>query len=282
MPSKPHPLRRISTNSLTSLARSQQDASAASPSGLAFLAPALQDLVDESASLVQNTRNLNALDEALGVFAEGFGAYMYALRMGAFCVDWKEGPEEGSWGRVPPLAEPEQPPPEIPEEQSTAQSTQVQPQDMTYCTVPDTTSTEADTTIIPGPSARGRGIPRGRTTSTRGRVVSGTRAPAATGEQGVRKKATMAPAERRKREAAVNAIVDTLPIEYRGSDPIARQMMERVLGHLMDNPQGQRMADIVKLLGLPQAKVNKCLIALVGKKAVDKTAVGGVAVYTLL
>lgn len=34
------------------------------------------------------------------------------------------------------------------------------------------------------------------------------------------------------------------------------------------------MADIVKPLGLPQAKVNKCLIALVGKKAVDKTTVG--------
>lgn len=72
-------------------------------------------------------------------------------------------------------------------------------------------------------------------------------------------------------------------------------MMERVLGHLMDNPQGQRsaslasfstrtlphvlillfaVAEIVKPLGLPQAKVNKCLIALVGKKAVTKTAVG--------
>ena len=99
MPSRPHPLRRISTNSLTSLARSQQDPGAHSPSGLGFLAPALQDLVDESASLVQNTRNLNRLDEALGVFAEGFGAYMYALRMGAFCVDWREGPEQGSWAR---------------------------------------------------------------------------------------------------------------------------------------------------------------------------------------
>lgn len=98
MPSKPHPLRRISTNSLASLARSQHDPTH-SPSGLGFLAPALQDLIDESASLVQNTRNLNRLDEALGVFAEGFGAYMYALRMGAFCVDWREGPEQGSWAR---------------------------------------------------------------------------------------------------------------------------------------------------------------------------------------
>jgi DASH complex subunit DAM1 len=96
MPSKPHPLRRISTNSLTSLARSQQDAT--SPSQLSFLAPALQDLVDESASLVQNTRALNRVSEALGVFNEGFGAYLYALRMGAFCVDWREGPEGGSWG----------------------------------------------------------------------------------------------------------------------------------------------------------------------------------------
>lgn len=97
MPSKPHPLRRISTNSLTALARSQQSSSE-SPSHLQFLAPALQDLVDESASLVQNTRALNKVSEALGVFNEGFGAYLYALRMGAFCVDWREGPEGGNFG----------------------------------------------------------------------------------------------------------------------------------------------------------------------------------------
>ncbi|KAI5449592.1 DASH complex subunit dam1 [Naganishia albida] len=272
MPSKPHPLRRISTNSLTALARSQQSSSE-SPSHLQFLAPALQDLVDESASLVQNTRALNKVSEALGVFNEGFGAYLYALRMGAFCVDWREGPEGGNFDLPPLEPAPPQPEPTIDEQSAT-----IAPQDMTYCTAPDTTATEADVTIQATTSARGRGIPRGRGTSARGRTVVSARVAVAPGG----KKPPANAVEKRKREAAVNAIVDTLPIEYRGSDPIARQMMERVLGHLMDNPQGQRMAEIVKPLGLPQAKVNKCLIALVGKKAVTKTAVGGVAVYALV
>lgn len=47
---------------------------------------------------MQNTRALNKVSEALGVFNEGFGAYLYALRMGAFCVDWREGPEGGNFG----------------------------------------------------------------------------------------------------------------------------------------------------------------------------------------
>ncbi|KAJ9097569.1 hypothetical protein QFC20_006144 [Naganishia adeliensis] len=195
----------------------------------------------------------------------------YVLRLARSPSDHPADPSPD----LPPL-EPEQPTLEPIEEPSTTTA----PQDMTYCTAPDTTATEADITIQAPTSGRGRGIPRGRTTtSARGRapVGAGTTTAVPGG-----KKAPANAIERRKREAAVNAIVDTLPIEYRGSDPIARQMMERVLGHLLDNPQGQRMAEIVKPLGLPQAKVNKCLIALVGKKAVTKTAVGGVAVYALV
>jgi hypothetical protein len=110
-------------------------------------------------------------------------------------------------------------------------------------------------------------------------------------------------------QAAVNAIVDTLPIEYRGSDPVRYAGCRKVPclprtdraandGTRAQPPYGQPagsekyafslnvcravhlanslflVAEIVKPLGLPQAKVNKCLIALVGKKAVTKTAVG--------
>lgn len=108
---------------------------------------------------------------------------------------------------VPPLVEPEQPHQELQEDQPSIQSTQLQPQDMTYCTAPDTTSTDADTTIIPGPSVRGRGIPRGRVTSARGRVVTATRAPTTAGESGVKKKAAMTPVERRKREVGNKSLV---------------------------------------------------------------------------
>lgn len=85
----PHPLRRVSTGSLSSLARSQ-DRSHASPSGLDFLTPALTDLADEAATLAANTQKLNELHDALGTFSEAFAGWMYALKMNAFCVEWPE------------------------------------------------------------------------------------------------------------------------------------------------------------------------------------------------
>ena len=83
----PHPLRRISTGSLSSLARSQ-DRAHISPSGLDFLQPALTELADEAATLASNIANLNELHDALGTFNENFAAWMYALKMNAFCVEW--------------------------------------------------------------------------------------------------------------------------------------------------------------------------------------------------
>ncbi len=83
----PHPLRRISTGSLSSLARSQ-DKSHTSPSGLDFLQPALMELVDESVTLASNIQQMTRLHDALGTFNESFAAYLYALKMNAFCVEW--------------------------------------------------------------------------------------------------------------------------------------------------------------------------------------------------
>lgn len=84
-----HPLRRISTGSLSSLARST-DKNTSSPSGLEFLQPAMTDLADEAATLSANTSQMTTLHEALGTFNEAFAAYLYALKMNAFCVEWPE------------------------------------------------------------------------------------------------------------------------------------------------------------------------------------------------
>lgn len=90
-----HPLRRVSTGSLSSLARSQ-DRAPSSASGLDFLTPALVDLSDEAAMLASNIQNMSRLHDALGIFNESFAGYLYALRMNAFCVEWPEvGP--GHW-----------------------------------------------------------------------------------------------------------------------------------------------------------------------------------------
>jgi DASH complex subunit DAM1 len=87
-----HPLRRISTGSLSNLARSQEGhpSSSASPSGLDFLTGPLLDLSDEAASLASNVQAMNRLHESLGTFNEAFAGYLYALRMNAFCVEWTE------------------------------------------------------------------------------------------------------------------------------------------------------------------------------------------------
>lgn len=104
MPSnKTHPLRRISTGSLTSLARSQDRHSAPSNSGLDFLQPALTDLVDEAATLASNIQKMTRLHDALGTFNEAFAAYMYAMKMNAFCVEWPEAPDERSFARAASL-----------------------------------------------------------------------------------------------------------------------------------------------------------------------------------
>lgn len=98
-----HPLRRISTGSLSSLARSQERAHA-SPSGLDFLEPALTDLADEAAALTTNMQRMNEMSDALDKFNEGFAAYLYALKMNAFCVEWNEAPDANSWRRLQQLS----------------------------------------------------------------------------------------------------------------------------------------------------------------------------------
>ncbi|OWT39441.1 DASH complex subunit DAM1 [Cryptococcus neoformans Bt1] len=105
-----HPLRRISTGSLSSLARST-DKNTSSPSGLEFLQPAMTDLADEAATLAANTTQMTTLHDALGTFNEAFAAYLYALKMNAFCVEWPEAPNELSFSRAESLQKPAPPPP---------------------------------------------------------------------------------------------------------------------------------------------------------------------------
>lgn len=97
-----HPLRRVSTGSLSSLARSQ-DRNHASASGLDFLQGALTDFADEAATLSTNMQRLGDLHDALDQFNEGFAAYLYALKMNAFCIEWPEAPDPNSWARVQEL-----------------------------------------------------------------------------------------------------------------------------------------------------------------------------------
>ncbi|WVQ75002.1 hypothetical protein IAR50_004610 [Cryptococcus sp. DSM 104548] len=267
-----HPLRRISTGSLSSLARST-DRAASSPSGLDFLLPALTDLSDEAATLATNTSQMTALHDALGTFNEAFAGYLYTLKMNAFCVEWPEAPNEFSFQRAESLKEPVPPPPSAftmpptpqtgPSQATSHSDTQafINAADMTYMT------THSDNFEEQTPPAR-----------PKSRVGAGAGAGLKKAPPGVAaKKATGA--LKKKRELEVSGIIDTLPLEYRGDNPTERLRMEKVIMKLMENPEGVTLKDMVLPPDMPQARVNKCLITLVAKKLVSKPVVGKITVY---
>lgn len=247
-PAQPHhPLRRISTGSLSSLARST-DRATSSPSGLDFLQPALTELADEAATLAHNVQQMNELHDALGTFNESFAAYLYALKMNAFCVEWPQAPDENSFARLPKLsgelchssANRSAPPPKvaatIPDSPtptsvpSQVASHQSHAGDLTYATAFSNATQDEIQPPAPVTRARGSGIARGR-----GRGAN----------------ATAAAGQRKRREAQIAMLVDKLPLEYRGQDPVslgslwsltnpqvASTAMEKVIMKLMTVPDG--------------------------------------------
>ncbi|ORX37862.1 DASH complex subunit Dam1-domain-containing protein [Kockovaella imperatae] len=255
-PQPPHPLRRISTGSLSTLARSQ-DRSAASPSGLDFLGPAMMELADEAATLAANIEHLNEMHDALGTFNESFAAWMYALKMNAFCVEWPQAPSESTYSRLPQLeeamaavqkrAQKKDGPTE-----SSRKATATPIADMTYKTETGSPSPPPRKSLAPKKSV-------------------------AAGPSAAAKKAAVD--KKKRRMVEISGYIDMLPLEYRGAQPAQRQHMETIINKLMDKPAGAAMKDLLDPPQLPQAKVNKCLIALVGKKLVVKENVGGATWY---
>ncbi|KAK1923702.1 DASH complex subunit Dam1-domain-containing protein [Papiliotrema laurentii] len=258
----PHPLRRISTGSLSSLHRSQ-DRTHASPSGLDFLQPALTELSDEAATLATNVDKLNELHDALGQFNESFAGLIWALKMNAFCVEWPEAPTKLSFDRAPSLAVPEPQP---------AYSSQ---QPLSPTPAPSSHATTA------GPSQGDQTYATEHSFVTQGSPVAPppkkvlAKKPAAASGPAAKKAAMAA---RKKREMEISGIIDTLPLEFRGSQPSQRLAMEKIIMKLMDGRQ-LAIADLISLPDLPHPRVNKCLIALVGRKLVTKHSEGGRTEY---
>ncbi|EJU03341.1 hypothetical protein DACRYDRAFT_115523 [Dacryopinax primogenitus] len=262
-PTSRTPLRRVSQSSLRDLHRSSlSQAHPAPTTALDFLAPVLSDLTDEADALQHNLEQLNGLYDALGTFNEAFASYLYALRMNAFCVEWQQAPSEDSFVRAKEAAtraaaalarqahHPSSPTKDPPHGLS----------DKTRTTADNGNTTYATTVGSPNVSEVKIGIPK----------------------PGLKKRAPakkMSPAEKKKRDADIEKIVVVMPIEYRGNDPDTRKLMEGVINKLMDAPNGLKIAELVKAPDLTQARVNKCLIALVSKKIVRKTSQNGAAMY---
>ncbi|WVF68571.1 hypothetical protein IAT40_003340 [Kwoniella sp. CBS 6097] len=269
----PHPLRRISTGSLSSLARST-DRAHTSPSGLDHLSSAVMDLSDEAATLSANVQQMTALHDALGTFNEAFAGYLYALKMNAFCVEWPQAPNELSFQRMESLEVPDpipQPVPASPHSgpsrssiSGNTASSALNAADMTYATAySNSMDDDSPRPVRPQSSAAAR------------QAGAGVKKPAA----GPVKKGLTNAAAKKKRELEISGIIDTLPLEYRGGEPAERMRMEKVISKLMNHPDGISMKDMLNPPELPQAKLNKCLIALVAKKLVSKPQVNKITLY---
>jgi DASH complex subunit DAM1 len=86
--------------------------------------------------------------------------------------------------------------------------------------------------------------------------------------------------EKKERSIEIERIVACLPLEFRGSDPSLRRNMETVIEGVMYAPtQTVKLTDLISPPDLNQARVNKCLIALVNRKVVQKENSTGTVLY---
>ncbi|EGO04007.1 hypothetical protein SERLA73DRAFT_175733 [Serpula lacrymans var. lacrymans S7.3] len=86
--------------------------------------------------------------------------------------------------------------------------------------------------------------------------------------------------EKKERSLAMEKIISCLPLEFRGNDPNLRRNMETVIEGMMDSDgRGVKLIELIAPPDLNQARVNKCLIALVNRKIVRKDNSTGSVLY---
>lgn len=86
------PLRRVSRGSISALSQSR----GASATPLSFLEGALGNLADETSILSANLEELTSIHDSLNTFNEGFGMFLYGLKVAAYCIEWSEVRERNS------------------------------------------------------------------------------------------------------------------------------------------------------------------------------------------
>ncbi|CAE6479387.1 unnamed protein product [Rhizoctonia solani] len=256
------PLKRVSHGSLSALARSTGADNG--PTGLDFLEPAFAEFADEAAAMHRNIERMGDLYETLETFNESFCSFLYALNMNAYTVEWPQAPRPDiSFKLGEERAELQ--------EQAAARAAAQR--------------TPAPSSPPPQPAQLD---PREPTpvSESEGGQVDAVRAPSqaststAKGRPGVKPKMTAK--EKKERAIAVEKVINALPLEYRGSEPRLRDHMEAIINKLMDAPKGLRVTDCVSPPEIPQARANKCLIALVGRKVVKKSSSGVRHAYHIL
>ncbi|KAJ7597164.1 hypothetical protein C8J56DRAFT_851171 [Mycena floridula] len=242
------PLRRVSQGSLFAISRSGVFPDA--PHGLGFLEPALTEFADETDTLLVNVEAMSNLADSLSKFNESFASWLYIMNMNALTTDWPQAPTDASFVIARKRAE----------EATAAIQAEAERRLQAQIILDKTAATEAETetTYATADSGTAAGPPKKKK---------------AKGKQ-------MTAKEKKERSIEIEKIIAGLPLEFRGSDPNLHRNMESVIQNLMDAPnQTARITDLIKPPDLPQARVNKCLIALVNRKVVQKESSTGVVLY---
>ncbi|KAF8437967.1 hypothetical protein L210DRAFT_3482009 [Boletus edulis BED1] len=259
----PHrtPLRRVSQGSLFALSRSEHNPNA--PHGLGFIEPVMAELVDEAEALHANLANLGRLSTALRSFNESFASWLYVMDMNALTTDWLQAPTDASFQLARKRAEQDAiaaaeaakaPPPPPPPVLDATTITDVDKTTYNETADYDTTaitSTSANTkSALPKPVPKKKGKPK------------------------------LTAKEKKERMLEIEKIIMSLPLEFRGSDPGLRRHMEMVIEFMIDSDgRGVKLTELIKPPDLNQARVNKCLIALVNRKIVHKDSASGSVLY---
>ncbi|KZV99164.1 hypothetical protein EXIGLDRAFT_762930 [Exidia glandulosa HHB12029] len=243
------PLRRVSQGSLAGLARSTNHADTDAPTGLGVLELAMGALADEAEALQANIDSLNELDASLAAFNEGFASFLYVLKMNACCIEWIQAPTDNSFALA----------------RKRAMEVTQRAQEAAARAAAATPNKTANSTIVPD------SINETTFNTTPGKEQSADKPLKPALKKRPAQKPKMTAKEKRERDAAIEAAVNGMPLEFRGGDINLRRVVDKLISALMDTDQPHPLAFFVKPPELTQAKVNKVLIALVNSKLVLKT-----------
>ncbi|KAF7346121.1 hypothetical protein MSAN_01838800 [Mycena sanguinolenta] len=234
------PLRRVSQGSLFATSSSDPDPQS---SGLGFLDAAVSEFADEAEHLQANVEGMKQLSDSLATFNESFASWLYVMDMNALTIDWPQAPTNASFELAKRRAGMFKAKAAAAVAAREAELTKTMEQ-----TEIDITYTGITTTNASVPSAK-------------------------TGVKKKPGKPKLTAKEKKERSIEIEKVISCLPLEFRGSDPTLRRNMEGVIEGLLDAPsRTAKLTDLIRPPDLSQARVNKCLIALVNRKVVQKNS----------
>ncbi|KAF8064126.1 DASH complex subunit Dam1-domain-containing protein [Lyophyllum atratum] len=255
----PHrtPLKRVSQGSLFALSRSGAFPDA--PHGLGFLEPAMSEFVDETETLQANIENMKNLSDSLATFNESFASWLYIMNMNALTTDWPQAPTDASFIMAKRRAERDA--------LNAMEALKTKKREAEAAAADRTTMTEVTEAEMT--------FAGNITTNTSGQTSKSAVAPKK--KPG---KPKLSAKEKKERSLEIEKIISCLPLEFRGSDPSLRRSMENVVeGLLSSASRAVKLTDLITPPDLTQARVNKCLIALVNRKVVRKDNSTGTVLY---